>query len=109
MNQQRELKLLKQVEVAAANIESEQPKLRTFVWCFRFAGLLGVFISVLLMKIGYVTILVGGIISAAGGLAMGLSIYFHLSLELTPILIRHINIESLKNRINEIERNITSA
>ena len=59
--------------------------------------------SVLLMKITYVTPLVGGIISAAGGLAMGLSIYFQLSSEQIPILIQHIDIESVKKRINEIE------
>ncbi len=86
MDQQRELKILKQVEIAAANTESEQRKLRIFVWSFRIAGLFGVFISVLLMKTDYITTLVGGMISAAGGLAMGLSIYFKLSSEQTPIL-----------------------
>ena len=94
--------ILKQIEVAATHTEAEQRKLRTLVWSFRFAGLLGVFISALLMKTAYVTTLAGGLISAAGGLAVGLSIYFKLALEQTPILMKYVDIESIKKRLSEI-------
>ena len=103
MKTKKELKVLRQIEAAMSDTSSHLRKVRGFVWGSRILGWVGIVAAVLLVKQFIVSPFAGIVIAAFSGVGVGLAIYGSMALTQWPVLKNHINEESLKNRIKEIE------
>ena len=103
MKPKTELKVLKQIEGAMNDTSSHLRKVRAFVWGSRILGWVGLVAAVLLVRQSVVSPSVGIVIAAFSGIGVGLAIYGQMALTQWPALKPHVNEESVKNRIKEIE------
>ena len=99
----KELKILRQIEGAMNNTSTHLRKVRLFVWSSRILGWVGIAAAVVLVKQSVVSSFVGIIIAAFSGVGVGLAIYGSMALSQWPVLKPHINEESVKGRISEID------
>jgi len=103
MNPTKELKALNQIDAICTNTNVELKKVRYFVWGCRIFGWMAVFLAVLLIQQHQVTPLVGLVIAAFGGVAIGLAIYGQMALSQWPVLKYYIDVNGVKSRINELK------
>lgn len=101
MNNSRKLKALKTIAFVLENPEQHTRRIKKKSFCLTSISWIGLFISFLLYFQEFRGLYLPALASFSG-ILYGLSIYLDSTIKQWPVVAKHVNLESVKNEINEI-------